>query len=313
MSFSRTLIGAALAAALTAPAAAQVTDDLAARFTQLTRASQWQLAATIPLGFPTHHPQGLVKVGDRLILSSVEIVEPTQRYPELRDGFDRSAGRGVGHLFELDLEGNLLREITLGEGDIYHPGGIDYDGEWLWVPVAEYRPNSTAILYRVDPSSFEATPVLRFADHLGGIVHDTDAGTLNAVSWGSRRFYAWPLDAELQVGNADAPPESLRRPNPAHYIDYQDCHYVGGGQALCSGLVNYRQVADGPVFALGGIELVDLAAGRPVHQLPVQQWTEAGLVMTQNPFWAETTETGLRFYFIPEDDTSRLFIWDVTP
>ena len=32
---------------------------------------------------------------------------------------------------------------------MYHPGGIDYDGRHIWVPVAEYRPNSRSIIYRV--------------------------------------------------------------------------------------------------------------------------------------------------------------------
>ena len=39
-------------------------------------------------------------------------------------------------------------------------------------------------------------------------------------------------------------------------------------------------------------------------------WTETGIVMTQNPFWAETAGAGLRFYFMPEDDTSRVFVYD---
>jgi len=25
---------------------------------------------------------------------------------------------------------------------VYHPGGIDFDGVNIWVPVAEYRPDS---------------------------------------------------------------------------------------------------------------------------------------------------------------------------
>jgi hypothetical protein len=40
----------------------------------------------------------------------------------------------------------------------------------IWVPVAEYRPDSRSIVYRVDPATLEATEVLRFADHIGGIV-----------------------------------------------------------------------------------------------------------------------------------------------
>ena len=109
------------------------------------------------------------------------------------DGYDRDTGEGVGHLFKLDLKGNLITDLTLGEGSIYHPGGIDYDGKWIWVPAAEYRPNSRAIIYRVDPAAMKATEVFRYGDHIGGLVHNTENKTLHGVSWGSRRFYT--LDA----------------------------------------------------------------------------------------------------------------------
>ncbi len=79
-------------------------------------------------------------------MSSVEVRVPTRRFPEPREGYDRDAGAGVGHLFKMDLAGHLLADLTLGEGTIYHPGGIDYDGKDIWVPVAEYRPNSRSII-----------------------------------------------------------------------------------------------------------------------------------------------------------------------
>src|SRR5262245_31555356 len=121
------VVAAAVASAVIAPGA-RAESVLAERIMQLTRGSTWRPVATLPLNFPTHHPQGMVRVGDRFYVTSVEIIEGTQRYPSLRDGLDRSAGRGRGHLFEIDLQGNLQRQITLGEGDVYHPGGIDYDG-----------------------------------------------------------------------------------------------------------------------------------------------------------------------------------------
>jgi hypothetical protein len=294
-----------------APGSARANDTVSERFQRITRGTKWQLAATIPIGFPTHHPQGMVKIGDRIYLSSVEIMERTQRFPEPQGGLDRTPGKGVGHLFELDLTGNLLRRITLGEGDVYHPGGIDYDGRHLWVPVAEYRPNSRSIVYRVDPQTMQASEVFRFRDHVGGIVHNLDARTLHGVSWGSRRFYRWPLDAQLRATNADTEPEKLRTLNPSHYIDYQDCHYLGKLRMLCSGLVKYALPTGGGEFAFGGIEIVDLDSGMPRHQVPVPLWSDKGVVMTQNPFFVEPRGAGLRFYFIPEDDRSRLFIYDV--
>jgi len=302
-------MAAALALA-SAAAPAQVVVGLAESFTRVARSADWQFVESVAVQFPTYHPQGMVKVGGRMYFSTVEILEPTQRYPELRDGLDRSAGKGVGHLVEMDLKGGLLRQIKLGEGDVYHPGGIDFDGTHIWVPVAEYRPNSHSIVYRVDPKTMQATKVLSFADHIGGIVHDPAAHTLHGVSWGSRRFYRWTLDKSLNVTNATAKPEGLRKLNPAFYIDYQDCHHVGGSRMLCGGLNNYRMKPDGPPFPLGGLELVDLKTDRPLHQIPVALWTETGIVMTQNPFWAETAGAGLRFYFMPEDDTSRVFVYD---
>jgi hypothetical protein len=43
----------------------------------------------------------------------------------------------------------------------------------------------------------------------------------------------------------------------------------------------------------------------------VTLWTDDGLVMTHNPFFVEERNGGLRFYFMPEDDDSRLFTYDV--
>jgi hypothetical protein len=293
-----------------APAAAQET--IADRLRQLTRGAAWTEVATITLPFRTHHPQGMTRVGDRLYLSTVQIDERTQRYDTPRDGMDRTPGRGRGHLYELDAEGRLLRTLTADEGDIYHPGGIDYDGTHIWMPVAEYRPNSRSIIYRVNPATMQAEEMFRFADHIGGVAMDRDSNTLYGVSWGSRRFYAWPLGADGKPTNAGASPESLRRPNPSHYIDYQDCESVGGGLAVCSGLNNYRPMgASGPAFALGGVELVDLARGQAVFQLPIELWTETGLPFTQNPFFVALQGNGLRFWFAPEDDRTRLFIYDV--
>jgi hypothetical protein len=246
--------------------------------------------------FTTYHPQGMVKVGDTLFVSSVEV---------------RDAGEGAGHLFKIDMAGNLLADLKLGEGTIYHPGGLDYDGRSVWVPVAEYRPNSRSIVFRVDPDSMKATEVFRFADHIGAIVHNTDDGTLHGVSWGSRRFYRWPLGEDGKVTKASARPDVLRTLNTSHYLDYQDCKYAGGGCMLCTGVTELRQRPDAAPFRLGGIDLVNLRDGRPVHQVPVPLWTEAGLDMTHNPVWIEAREGGLRAYFMPEDDTSTLYVFDV--
>ena len=72
------------------------------RVKKLTRAVQWRQVAAIPVNFNTFHPQGMVKIGDTLFLSSVDIKTPTKRFPQLQDGYDRDTGEGVGHLFKLE-------------------------------------------------------------------------------------------------------------------------------------------------------------------------------------------------------------------
>lgn len=270
--------------------------ELVTKFRTVTGTTSWNQVAEVPLAFPAHHPQGMVKVGAFFFMSSVEVL-------------DRAAGQGVGHLFKFDASGKLLADIRLGEGAIYHPGGIDYDGKYLWVPVAEYRPSSRSIVYKVDPESLKVTEVLRFDDHLGGLVHDPVSHTLHAISWGSRAFYAWPLSADGLISEMK-PVQAKGVPNPSYYIDYQDCHYAGNHQMLCGGLKNYKN--GNTTFGLGGLELVNLTDHRPVHQVPLALWSPTGRPMTQNPFWLESTETGLRAYFVPDDDAAAtLFVYEV--
>jgi hypothetical protein len=283
------MLALAAALALVSAAPPDARSLVAERVTKLSRTSVWTRVAAVPIAFRTFHPQGMVKIGETLFVSSVEVV-------------DRDGGKGVGHLFKIDMTGHLLTDLRLGEGAMYHPGGIDYDGTNIWVPVAEYRPDSRAIVYRVDPESMTATEVFRVADHIGAIVHDTDRRTLHGVSWGSRRFYRWSMSGA----------EQARELNPSHYVDYQDCKYAGRQRMLCTGVTEIRSARDAAPFRLGGLDLVSLADGRPLHQLPVLLWTDSGLDLTHNPVWIEPRGAGLRAYFMPEDDRSTLYVYDVT-
>ncbi|MDA2929980.1 DUF6454 family protein [Acidobacteria bacterium AH-259-O06] len=293
------------------------------QFKQLTKSTDWRLAGTIKMRFRTYHPQGMVIIDDHVYFSSVQIIDPTEKYGRVIDGYDRTAGKGVGYLFKADPHGNLVQKIRLGSGRMYHPGGIDYDGEYIWVPVAEYRPNSESIIYRVNPSSMEATEVFRFKDHIGGIVHNTADGTLWGINWGSRLFYTWKLDDKLKPAVTDLDPKKVSKANGNHYIDYQDCHYLKESYMLCAGLNKY-QIPILREYAFGGIDLIELPAPkarlsspksellppRAIHQLPVPQWVKPNLVMTNNPFFVEVKDAHLRFYFLPEDDESTVYIYD---
>jgi hypothetical protein len=261
---------------------------VAERVGTLTRESSWRLVRTVPIRFRTFHPQGMVKIGTTWFISSVEV-------------HDRAAGRGIGHLFKVDSAGNLRTDLALGEGAMYHPSGIDFDGASIWIALAEYRPNSRSIIYRVDPETMKATEMFRVADHIGAITHDTDDGLLHGVSWGSRSFYRWSTTG----GGAKS------TMNRSHYLDYQDCKYVGENRMLCSGVTEMRQTPGAPPFRLGGLEIVNLQDGRTLAQVPVLLWTSSGVAMTQNPVWLEPSAEGLRAYFLPEDDRSTIYVYEV--
>lgn len=295
-----------LAPAALAQAAPSPDPLVAQRFTTLSRATIWTLTASIKPTFKTFHPQGMVKIGDAFYVSSVEIRTAPKTLASPRDGQDRDAGAGVGHLFKIGPNGALLADLILGEGAAYHPGGIDFDGTSIWVPVSEYRPNSRAIVYRVDPTAMRATEAFRFADHIGGLAYDRPARTLLGISWGARRFYSWRMGADGEPAKVAALPKA----NPEHYVDYQDCHFVGAHRMLCSGVGDYRTAPGETPFQLGGLDLVDMKLGRPLWQVPIQLRSPTGRIMTQNPFFMEATATGLRAYFMPDDDDSTIFVFE---
>lgn len=302
------LAALAIAACATVPPAPD-RDPLVARIMQLDRTTQWRSARETPIPFETHHPQGMVRIQGDAFFTSVEILRPTQRYPQPINGLDRDAGEGRGHLFLVSDTGALKSDIALGEDDIYHPGGIDFDGRWLWVPVAEYRPNSRAIIYRVDPVTLTVTEAFRVPDHIGAVAVDRDANALVGVSWGGARIYRWPLQPDGFVTPTDIakPPAATKR---SHYIDWQDCHGLTGRAMLCTGLATYTRPGDASSFSLGGAELIDLATFRSLWQTPIQLWSPSGRSMLQNPAWFEATPKGLRAWFMPDDDRSTFFAFD---
>jgi len=208
----------------------------------------------------------------------VQILEPTVKYPTPKGGYDRTAGKGIGHLFVMDRAGHLQKDITLGEGDMYHPGGIDFDGTNVWIPVAQYRPDSSAIIYRVDATTLDVHKQFEVKDHFGGIVIDKQTGHLVGNTWGSRRFAEWDLQGK-QLSTWQ---------NPNYFIDYQDCQYVPNSRMLCSGITNLPQTpaagGTGAIYELGGMAMIDLKSHSVIRDVPFQQWSTAGHVATRNPF-----------------------------
>src|SRR5690625_899367 len=105
--------------------------ELVDRFTSFTKGHNWELVSNEQLDFSTHHPQGMARVGDSFFLSSVEIIERTERYETPQDGYDRTAGVGRGWLFRMNMNGELQDSVERGEVGVEHPGDSECEGQCL--------------------------------------------------------------------------------------------------------------------------------------------------------------------------------------
>ncbi len=292
---SRLLVTTALAGllltGLTTADAAVKDSDVTRAFQATDRSTAWSLTERVPLRFPTYHPQGFALVGDLIFMTSVQVLEAPVKYPVPVDGYDRTPGKGIGHLFVMDRQGNLKKDIQLGEGTAYHPGGLDYDGQNLWVPVAEYRPNSRAVVYTVDPTTYAVTERFRVQDHVGGLVRDRTNGQVHGVSWGSRTLYTWtPTGKQLD-----------KSANESHILDYQDCDYAARGKQLCGGVTTLAGPSN-TSYDLGGLALLDLRTNRILHEIPFPYFSPTTKNnATRNPVALETVDNKLRLLTAPDD------------
>ena len=257
---------------------------------RVNRRTHWEPVRRIPLAFTTHHPQGLAFVDKLTFLSSVEVLEGPLH---VLDPALSTPGRGIGHLFVIDDDGKLVRDILLGEGDLYHPGGIDFDGSTIWVPVGEYRRNGKSMVLAIDPVTFDVVERFRVRDSIGWVVSDSRSGTIYGGNWGSRCFYAWGSDGE----------ERERWDNPSNFIDYQDCQFAGDGQVVCSGISVLPQPDGEGDYELGGMAIVDFAEHRIGYETPIQLFSSAGHVVTRNPFALTEHSGDLLLHVAPDDGT----------
>lgn len=270
-------------------------------FKNLSRDTVWEQKKKVDLQFDTFHPQGITKIGDLFYMSSVEIIEKPVKYDQPRDGYDRTPGKGVGHLFVFNNEGQLLKDIELGESKMYHPGGIAFDGESIWVSVAEYRPNSESIIYKVDPKTMKSKEMFRTNDHIGGILRDGKKGNLKAVSWGSRTFYEFDQKGKVVS----------KTKNPSHFIDYQDCEDAGKENMTCSGITELPQPGiDAAKYELGGLALLNKKTMKIEHELPISLFSTQGHTVTRNPVYLENKDQTLTLFAVPDDDNSSMLVYE---
>lgn len=217
---------------------------------------------TIELKGKTYHVQGIDLDASRLWVTSV----------------DKEAKKGYLHEFTLP-SGELRRTVEVGAGERFHPGGMARDGDSLWLPVAEYRRESSAIIQRRNVKTFELEMQFEVADHIGCVAAGRDF--VVGGNWDSRLFYVWDKKGKL-----------LRKvENPAGN-GYQDLKFVDGtlvGGGLLPGKVGAVDWLEWPSLRLEK----RVQAGKTDRGVP---YTNEGMAIR-----------GDRVFLLPEDGPSRLF------
>lgn len=198
---------------------------------------------------------------------------------------DRANRKAFLHHFDRET-GKFLRRLEVSDGARFHPGGISVSGASIWIPVAEYRPDSSAVLIEVDVKSLTIRRKISVSDHLGCVA--ASGQTLVAGNWNSRILYVFDL-------GTTAPPQLI--PNPSS-TRYQDMKFVG------------RQLVAGGSRTLwsGTVDWIDWPSMKIVRTL------RSGAVGIARPFGRGGAFTGeglaiegKNLYLLPEDGPSRVF------
>ena len=182
-----------------------------------------------------------------------------------------------GYLQEFSLTTGHLRSVDVELGERFHPGGISAAGESLWIPVAEYRRDSSSVIQKRSVRTLEFQ--FDVADHIGCIAAAPDV--LIGANWDSRDFYVWDRTGRL-----------VRKvPNPTPNA-YQDLKFVDG-RLVASGLLP---------GSTGAIDWLEYPSLRLIRRVTVGQ-TSRGVPYTSEGMAVR----GDRIFLLPEDSPSRLF------
>jgi hypothetical protein len=252
-----------------------------------TDSSEWELVDSLELKLETDHPQGLLRIGDRWFLSSV-------RFQKTDAGKPDPSTVGQGFLIELERDGEALKEVgrlELCDGLVYHPGGMASEGTVIYVPVSEYRPDSSCHIYKVDVEKFEVLgePV-QFPDHLGALAIDPERQRIFGMSWAARKIYIWDYEWNLLYMNL----------NPIENVAYQDMDFVGGNTLACGGVWTFD--LGGQQVEIGGLDLIDATTWLPHHRIMVTTRTHTGRLLVNNAFSHKLNYPDLFLIFVPDDD-----------
>lgn len=228
------------------------------------RLDSMRLERVIPLVAALDHVQGVDVEGGRAWVSSV----------------DRTAKKGWLHVFDL-ATGKAIARTEVQMGGMYHPGGIALDGEFLWVPVAEYDRDGPSVIQKRGKRTLKLVSAFQVEDHIGCVA--SEGRFLVGGNWDATLIYRWSLDGM----------EQARREN-THGTRYQDLKWADG--LLIGGGLRGRDE--------GAVDWIDIDMMRPVRSMAVGK-TDRGVVFTHEGM---AVRNG-KLYLLPEDGPSRLFVF----
>lgn len=219
---------------------------------------------TIRLDTKTAHVQGIDTDGRHLWVTSV----------------DRTVKKGWLQEFSLP-EGRLEKSVEVQDGERYHPGGIAADEDSIWLPVAEYRRSSTALIQKRSRRTLELESQFRVSDHVGCVAVSPER--VIGGNWDSLDFYVWDHQGRL-----------LRKVPNSSGNAYQDMKMCED-QLVASGTISGRVAA---------IDWLDASSFQLRRRLFPGN-TDRGLPLTREGM----TTFGKEVWFLPEDGDSRLFVF----
>jgi hypothetical protein len=175
----------------------------------------------------------------------------------------------------------LEKDVTVGGKERFHPGGISTDADSIWIPVAEYRPNSTSVIEQRSKETLALLYKFDVPDHIGCLA--VSPRYLVGGNWGSRLFYVWDRKGRL-----------LRKFTNSEANQYQDLKFFG----------NYLVASGVVTSASGSIDWLEWPSMRVIQRVL------AGTTSRGVPFTNEGMSIDKEFlYLLPEDGPSRLFIY----
>ncbi|NLH75125.1 MAG: hypothetical protein GX456_18925 [Verrucomicrobia bacterium] len=202
---------------------------------------------------------------------------------------------------------------SVGELVLDHPGGMQFDGRLLWVPIATSQRGGRSLLCGFDIKKLRTnrpvTPQIQYAvaDHIGALAVSRKRNLVVGASWDTETVYVWNLKGHLE--RVLTPTElqawqlgATSGANTRSGVAVQDWKYVGD-RLYASGL--YKSAERTTAVPRSRLLILSrFPRGNPETRIVPIQFHEGVELAAEG-----MAVLGDRIYFLPEDlkDSNRMF------